>query len=134
MKVKIVNILEKDNEYYVKIKSDYGAICGVWKEGKPILNKDYYIEFSVEEPLELNKNLFINNNNNNNIHSIFMENDKIILNGQYDSLDEDGCLAIKLGKSIILLDYITNKENINITDCNLMLKLSSIQIFNTNLI
>jgi hypothetical protein len=131
MKVKILDLLEKDSKFYVKIKSEYGTILGEWKDEKPKLNKEYYIEFTVTSPVEINKNLFISNDYS---YYIKMQDEKIILNGKYDSLDDDGCLTIRIGESIILLDYSNYKDSHFLGDCYLTIILSYIQIFDTYLI
>ncbi|MDF2700191.1 MAG: hypothetical protein K0Q49_1747 [Haloplasmataceae bacterium] len=75
MKVKLMEI-HKCN--IVKVCSRLGSIYGVWKSGDPVLNKEYYIEFTIHDKMILNKNLFKSNNYD---FSIGMKDDLVIING-----------------------------------------------------
>jgi len=130
MKIVILNIIEIKNKFFVKFKSEYGEIIGEWMDGIPILNQTYDVEFNIDIKLKYNENIFISNLYR---FAIWMEEDNIILNGQFDSLNDD-CLAIRLG-GIILLDFYSNDFVISLNkDSFLKIIVPNIQIYNTNLL
>ena len=129
MKIVILNIMEIKNQFFVKIKSEYGEITGEWMNGIPMLNHTYDVEFDSDIKLKYNDNIFISNLNR---FAIWMDEGKIVLNGQFDSLEND-CLAIRLG-GIILLDFYSNDFDISLNKDNfLKIIVPNIQIYNTNL-
>lgn len=129
MKIVILNIMEIKNQFFVKFKSEYGEITGEWMNGIPMLNHTYDVEFDSDIKLKYNDNIFISNLNR---FAIWMDEGKIVLNGQFDSLEND-CLAIRLG-GIILLDFYSNDFDISLNKDNfLKIIVPNIQIYNTNL-
>ena len=101
MKIKVleINKLVKD-EVLVKFSSPYGDAYGFSVDPNPKLNKTYDVELDISQHLvwgeDIKEAVF-------DEYKIWHENDHIFIITQFDSF-EDGCLAVRFGEDIILID------------------------------
>jgi hypothetical protein len=102
MQVKIDKINEKETgEIYIEFSSLYGNSTGLWSGEKPILNKSYYVEVEVPQKLKWGIDIVKIDSSE---YRIWNEQETVFINAQIDSVDDDNCLAIRLGDSIVLIE------------------------------
>jgi len=88
------------NQNIVTFSSEFGAGMAEWHGEIPKINSKYDVEFEIEELLTWGVDI---NQINEQPCSMYMENEKLIVIGRLESVDEDGYTVVRLGKSIIPL-------------------------------
>lgn len=102
MKTAILQIIAKNSDgYIVLFSTSYGTGQGVWKEGKPSLQEDYDVEFSVEEQLIWGDTI----NEATDIQFIIYGNiDGLTFGGRLEAIEETGLVFLRIGESIIMIE------------------------------
>ena len=102
MKVKVLEINEygKD-EILITFSSPYGSAHGFWMEQNPEINKSYSVEFDIPQTLVWGDDI---KEAESDEYKIWCENDNIYIRAMFHSFEDNGCLTIRLGESLILAE------------------------------
>jgi hypothetical protein len=101
MRIKILDVKNIQNEIKVKFETSIGTGAGTWNGELPTLGDCTDIEIDIDDNFDWGKNIITSNKD---ICMIAIENNLFRFVAQVISYEDDGCLTIKLGDSIIFLD------------------------------
>ena len=114
MKIKVLEINEygKD-EILITFSSAHGSAHGFWMGRNPEINKSYDVEFDIPQTLVWGMDI---KEAEYDECKIWCENDHINIRAMFHSFDDNGCLTMRLGESLILAE--TEGDPIN--NCKLL--------------
>lgn len=101
MKIKIKKLVGIGDEIKIEFSSEYGASIAQWIGPPPEISGTYDVEIDIDDDLTWGQNISPTTKNNPTISYV---EEKLVLIGLIINSSEDGCIAITLGESIILLD------------------------------
>ncbi len=102
MKIQVVKKVLTDNQrILVEFNTPYGATFGNWIGAEPELFKECHIEFEIPDRLIWGSNI-----SESELHDykIWSNEKNIVLNVKLESYDDDHCLTVRLGDSLILVE------------------------------
>ncbi|TBW47493.1 hypothetical protein EZI54_22675 [Marinobacter halodurans] len=101
MQIKIKNIERHLGEEKVEFYSCIGSGAGIWVGESPTLGQCIDIEFDIEDDFKWGENITTADNQKS---MISVEKDCLRFVAQVVSYENDGCLTLKLGGTILFLD------------------------------
>ena len=102
MKIKVLSIrlLEPEN-WEIQFETQIGTARGEWRGHEPVLSKEYFVEFEIPEPLQIQSGITISNVNK---FGLGTGEDGIYFIGKLESQDEDGFTTLRLGENILCFE------------------------------
>jgi hypothetical protein len=100
MRIKILDIKNIQNEIRVKFETPIGVGTGIWNGKLPALGDYTDIEIDIDDNFEWGKNI---TTTNSNISMIAIENNLFCFVARVISYEDDGCLTVTLGDSVVFL-------------------------------
>lgn len=117
-----------EQEYIVKFTTSFGSGRGTWKSKiLPQKEETYYVEFEVEKPLVWGTSIVKCNTLE---YSIAEVQKGIILQGKIESIDENNCIVIRIGDSLLFIETIGDAQNVG---SFVKLIIDELSIYDTNL-
>jgi hypothetical protein len=104
--MKIEVLKRKNNRNEVLCNSKYGKFLAYWNEDDAIENETYDVELDTEEELIWEINLFKAKEE----RCICNEDEKIKIVGNVESMDDDGCLTVRVETDA--LTFVTQSAEI----------------------
>jgi len=102
MKVVIKSYEKSNEEIKVEFSSKFGEGIASWQGVMPKEGISYDVELEIPNVLKWGKDI---HRINSQLYSIQLLNNRVCFEGKLESFsEEDGCCAIRLGDSIILLE------------------------------
>ncbi len=102
MQIKIMKLSQCDAErFQIEFASKYGTAKGIWRGVKPEIGKSYSVELDIPQILCWGTDIVESDLKEPKIRC---EKDKVLINAQIERLENDGCLAARLGESIFLVE------------------------------
>ena len=127
MKIKIENVISEGDETRVKFSSDYGCSSALWASDEPTCGEFYDIEFEIDDDLVWGESISTTTRDGD---TIALEEGAFVIVGTVLKLEEDGCLSIGLGDSVILLDVENMPEDTSgLVEC----RATEVKLYSTNL-
>lgn len=127
MKVKIEKVISQGDETRVKFSSDYGCSLAIWASDEPTCGAFYDIEFEVDDDLVWGESISTTTRDGD---TIAFEEGMFVIVGTILKVEEDSCLSISLGGSVILLDVENMPENVSgLVEC----RAAEVKLYSTNL-
>lgn len=127
MKIKIERTSNDGNETLVDFSSNYGSSSGLWVGEKPTSGGLYDVELDIDDDLVWGEGISTTTKDK---ASIALEEGMFVVVGSVISLEEDGCLSIAVGDSVILLDVENAPEDISgLVECRAL----NVKVYSTNL-
>ncbi len=117
MNIKVLEINKYGNdETLISFSSPYGTAHGFWMEQSPKINKSYNVEFDISQTLVWGKDI---KKAGIDEYKIWHQNDIIYICAMFHSFEDNCCLTIRLGKTLILVetegDPIINSQFLTIS-------------------
>ncbi|MGO1298557.1 MAG: hypothetical protein ACTMIA_14805 [Vibrio sp.] len=126
MKIKIERTSNDGNETLVDFSSDYGSSAALWVGEPPTPGRLYDVELEIDDDLVWGESISTTRDR----VSIALEEGMFVVVGSVTSLEEDGCLSIAVGDSVILLDVENAPEDISgLVECRAL----DVKLYSTNL-
>lgn len=110
MKIRIENLISDGDETRVEFSSDYGCSFALWGSDEPTSGAFYDIEFEIDDDLVWGESI---STTTRDADTIAFEKGALVIVGTVVKLEKDGCLSVRLGDSIILLDVEDVPEDIS---------------------
>jgi len=127
MKIKVEKVSLDDNVIRVDFSSDYGRSSALWVGEMPTLGTFYDVEFDIDDDLVWGESIFTTKRDRT---MIALEKGAFVVVGKVIRFEEDGCLSIVVGESVVLLDVADAPENISgLIECHA----SDVKVYSTNL-
>ena len=104
-----IEILEIKNAL-VSFHSELGEGYAKWRGEKPLLNHTYDVEVDIDDEFIWGQNI---SKTNNTSSMTWDDTYNIIAVAEVIEYDEDGCLAVKLDESVILLEVEGAPDNVS---------------------
>lgn len=102
MEVNIIKLYDCNSEgIFVEFSSQYGAAKGLWKGSTPKVSQSYYVEIDIPKILIWGTDIIETNYRE---YKIWTEQDNVFLNVKMERCEDDGCLIVRLGESVILIE------------------------------
>lgn len=101
MKIRVTDTFLKQNILHVSFHSPIGEATALWGDIAPKIGEIIDVEFEFEEIFSWSINVKPTAEKSSKIK---MENSLIQITAELVQADEDGCAALKLGDSIILIE------------------------------
>ena len=101
MKIKIEKTYSEFGKVRVEFSSDYGISAAMWVGEVPVIGSFYDVELDVDDDLVWGENISMTSTN---ATMISLEEEFFVVVGAVISLEEDGCVSISIGDSVILLE------------------------------
>lgn len=101
MHIQILDVENIQNEIKVRFETPIGVGVGIWNGELPVLGDRTDIEIDIDDDLEWGKNITMTNSN---IGMIAIEKNLFRFVARVISYEDDGCLTVKLGDSVVFLD------------------------------
>lgn len=101
MKIVVFDTFSYLNVLHVKFHSPFGDGTALWSDTAPKIGEIIDAEFDVEEIFSWNINMKPTSEKSSKIK---MKDSLIQITAELVQADEDGCAALKLGDSIILIE------------------------------
>ena len=127
MKIKVEKTYSNDCEVRVDFSSDFGRSAAIWEGEAPAAGVYYDVELDVDNTLVWGESVSTTSSNKS---TIALEEELFVVIGKVISLEEDGCVSISVGDSVILLDVENApKELTGHIEC----RASDVKLYPTNL-
>ena len=127
MKIKVEKTYSNDCEVRVDFSSDFGRSAAIWEGEAPAAGVFYDVELDVDNALVWGESVSTTSSNK---AMIALEEELFVVIGKVISLEEDGCVSISVGDSVILLDVENApKELTGHIEC----RASDVKLYPTNL-
>lgn len=127
MKIKVEQVLSEGGDTRVKFSSDYGYSSAIWASGAPTCGAQYDIEFEIDDDLVWGESI---SKATKDSETISFRQDNVVIIGTVLKFEADGCLSIRLGDNVILLDVEEMPDNISgLVEC----RASKVKLYSTNL-
>ncbi len=127
MKIKVERMDDDPNGVHIDFSSEYGTSTALWVGEKPTLGAIYDVELEIDDDLVWGESISTTTNNRT---TIGLEEGMFIVVGSVINLEEDGCLSIAVGDSVILLDVVNVPGDVSgLVEC----RASSVKVYSTNL-
>lgn len=127
MKIKVERTSNDGNETLVDFSSNYGNSTSIWVGENPTPGRLYDVELEIDDDLVWGKNISTTTKGRT---SIALEDGMFVVVGSVISLEEDGCLSIVVGDSVILLEVENAPEDISgLVECRAL----DVKVYSTNL-
>lgn len=127
MKIKVEKVFDEGDETCVEFSSEYGRSSALWGDDKPTSGSFYDVEFEIDDDLVWGESISTTTRHG---ATIAFEEGFFVIVGEVINLEEDGCLSISVGDSVILLDVENVPENISgLVEC----RASYVKLYSTNL-
>ncbi|MBP1903700.1 hypothetical protein J2Z32_000312 [Paenibacillus turicensis] len=99
----IINSYEENNEKIkVVFSSEFGEGIALWQGTHPKEGMSYDVELEIPNVLKWSKDI---HETNSHLYSIKTINNRVCFEREFESVsDEDGCMVVRFGNSIILLE------------------------------
>lgn len=127
----LVNIIKscqfQNNGTFVEFSSRYGVAKGLWKGNAPEANQSYYVELDIPKVLISGTDIIETECRE---YKVWSEQENIFLNVKVEFHEDDGCLSVRLGESIILIE--TEEDIAYPKDSFLRIQLNEISIYPYN--
>ncbi|MGG0824920.1 hypothetical protein ABE099_18810 [Paenibacillus turicensis] len=102
MKIIIKSFEENNEETKVVFSSEFGEGTAWWQGALPKEGMSYDVEIEIPNVLKWGKDI---HETNTHLYSIKIINNRVCFEGEFESIsDEDGCMVVRFGNSIILLE------------------------------
>ncbi len=101
MKIKVEKTYSHDDAVRVEFSSDLGRSAAIWVGEAPVTGAHYDVELDVDDDLVWGESVSTTSRNK---PTIALEEELFVVVGTVISFEEDGCVSISLGDSVILLD------------------------------
>lgn len=101
MEMIVEKIIDEGDEICVFFSSEYGFLSALWEGDKPTTNEIYDVELEVDDDFVWEENIYKAMGNETRIE---LKGGVYTIYGRVINLEEDGCLSVSLGDSVILLD------------------------------
>lgn len=102
MKIIIKSFEENNEETKVVFSSEFGEGTALWQGALPKEGMSYDVEIEIPNVLKWGKDI---NETNSHLYSIKIINNRVCFEGKFESIsDEDGCMVVRFGNSILLLE------------------------------
>ncbi len=126
-KIKVERMDGNPNGVHIDFSSEYGTSTALWVGEKPTLGAIYDVELEIDDDLVWGESISTTTNNRT---TIGLEESMFIVVGSVINLEEDGCLSIAVGDSVILLDVVNVPGDVSgLVEC----RASSVKVYSTNL-
>ncbi|AMS18770.1 hypothetical protein AYK59_01150 [Pseudomonas synxantha] len=126
MNIKLIDVISDQNILSVRFNSPFGNGVALWSSSTPEIGEDLDVEFELNEVFFWKKNIIPSLKKT---PQITFTNDTHSIIGKLIQDKDDGCAALKLGDSIILIEL---DEPIK-EECDFVeLKVNSIHLYPTN--
>jgi len=127
MNITIENITKNEESIFVEFVSDLGSSIAVWVGEEPVQGGSYDVEIDIDDDLVWGEDIVTTSKSTCTISS---SGNEFCLVAKVISYEDDGCLSVSLGSSVLLLDVEGAPENISgLVEC----KASEVKLFSTNL-
>ena len=127
MKIKIEKTSNDGHETQVDFLSDYGKSAALWIGTPPTLGELYDVELKIDDDLVWGEGI---SKTTKGRASITLEEGMFVVVGSVISLEEDCCLSIAVGDSLILLNVKNAPEDIpGLVECRALV----VKLYSTNL-
>lgn len=127
MKIKVEKMYSDGDAVRVEFSSDYGRSAAIWVGEPPITGSFYDVELDVDDDLIWGESI---STTSRNTATISLEEELFVVVGTVISLEEDGCLSISVGDSVILLDVENAPTGLSgLIEC----RASDVKLYPTNL-
>lgn len=127
----LVNIIKlckfENNGTFVEFSSRYGVAKGLWKGNAPEVNQSYYVELDITKVLIWGTDIIETECME---YKVWTEKENIFLNVKIECHEDDGCLSVRLGESIILIE---TEDIPYLKDSFLRIQLNEISIYPYNM-
>lgn len=101
MKIKVNNFETVDGIVVVNFNSDTGDGIATWVGVKgPVKNYEYDIEIDIEKSIDQLKS---SSNENEGRYSMSIEGNSTIMNGQIESVEDDGMAYFRLSRDCLIM-------------------------------
>jgi hypothetical protein len=101
MNNKILSIEPHQGQKLVKFEGSIGIGFGVWMGELPAQGESIDVEIDVDDDLKWGRNIIMTSEN---VSMIALKNNQFHFVAEVLSYEDDGCLSVRLGDGIILLD------------------------------
>lgn len=103
MEIKVFEINKQGkDEILIRFSSPYGSAHGYWMDQNPEINKSYHVEFDIPQVLVWGKDIKEAESDEYSVG--YDENGNIFIRSMFHSYDESGCLTVRLGESLVLVE------------------------------
>jgi len=127
MKIKVEKMSCNDNVIRVDFSSDYGRSSALWVGEIPTLGTFYDVELDIDDDLVWGEGISTTKRDR---AMIALEKGVFVVVGKVIKLEEDGCLSVSVGESVVLLDVANAPENISgLIECHAL----DVKVYSTNL-
>ncbi|MCI8508947.1 MAG: hypothetical protein HFJ06_10350 [Lachnospiraceae bacterium] len=109
--------------------SEFGIAVGIWKDHIPPQKKEYYVEIAIEEEFSF-ESIEVADKREPIIKEV--DND-IVLAGELEEYEEDGCATLRLGPSLILIDTVYHKDFLSLVGKYICVKAHDIYIYDEHI-
>ncbi|WP_315119591.1 hypothetical protein [uncultured Clostridium sp.] len=102
MQIDIVKLCQCESEgIFIEFSSQYGVAKGLWKGNTPEINQSYYVELDIRKTLIWEIDIIETDCRE---YKMWSEQDNIFFNVKMESYENDGCLTVRLGDNVILIE------------------------------
>lgn len=102
MQVNIVKLHESSSEgIYIEFSSQYGVAKGLWKGSTPKISQSYFVEIDIPKILIWATDIIETDYEE---YKMWSEQGNIFFNVRMERCEDDGCLTVRFGDSIILIE------------------------------
>lgn len=127
----LINIIKsyqfESNRTLVEFSSLYGVAKGFWKGNIPEINQSYYVELDIPKVLIMGTDIIETECRE---YKVWTDQENIFLNVKLECHEDDGCLTVRLGESIILIETVGSSYP---KDSFLRIQLNEISVYPYNL-
>lgn len=97
MKIRVKKILTEKPKLIVLCETGYGEVSVYWKGNTPVENETYDVEFETDKLLEWGRDIVATEEQ----LAICDDNHEIKIVGDFESIDEDGYMVLRIDSSIM---------------------------------
>ncbi|MCY9877329.1 hypothetical protein OTK59_12255 [Vibrio natriegens] len=127
MKIKVEKTYCDSDAARVEFSSDYGRSAAIWVGEAPVTGCLYDVELDVDDDLVWGESI---STTSRSTAAISLEEELFVVVGKVISLEEDGCVSISVGDSVILLDVENAPNGLSgLIEC----RASDVKLYPTNL-
>ncbi len=128
MQIKIAKILqEEEGGSLIEFETSFGGGIGIWIGSIPEIGMESEVEFEIDEEFVWGKDIELTNIGR---MQMARQGSGVRLVGEIISYEEDDCLSVQLGESVILLEVEGAPRGIS---SQVEFKVQSLQLYPVNL-
>ncbi|WP_157659234.1 hypothetical protein [Thauera butanivorans] len=126
MRIKVEKIIKSNKNNKIQFSSIYGGSSALWVGKTPVVGEIYDVELEIDDDLVWGVNIYTTTKASS---SIALEEGVFVVIGTAIKLEEDGCLSMAVGDSVVLLDVKNAPKHISgPVEC----RASDVKVYSTN--